>query len=162
MKKLFLLTALALVGAACMLEPVPQAPRLGEVRLPIAAQPDTLWVSADYQGKPLLIAVMGSWCPYCKMSIPALNAVAQAYGDKIEVVGAFVDEDPQTVAEVAKAHDMQVKALYNGGELAQYLQAEGFPHMVLFDKNHRLVKKWEGFSPNREQDFRLYLDKLTK
>ena len=140
MKKLYVAAALALLGAACIFEPVPQAPKLGEVRLPIAAQQDTLWVSSDYQGKPLLIAVMGSWCPYCKMSIPALNEVA----------------------EVAKAHGMTVKALYNGGELAQYLQAEGFPHMVLFDKKHRLVKKWEGFSPNREQDFRLYLDKLVK
>lgn len=160
MKKLLVLTAVAVLAAACM--KVPQVPTMGAVQLPVAAEEEVVWTSADYEGKPVLIMFMGSWCPYCKMSMPALNAAAEAYAGKAEVVAAFMDADPKTVMKVAKEHGLKTKALYNAGAVAQEMEVTGLPHVALFDKKHRAVKVWEGFSPTLDQEFKEQLERLTK
>lgn len=155
MKKIIVLLCAAVLGAACLLPPLPELPVLGEIELPVAGEKEGVWNSTDYNGKPVLLMVMGSWCPYCKMTMPALKVIAEEYGDKVEVVGIFVDTDAEMVKATAIDHGMgDVKALYNGMEVAQILGAEGFPHAVLFDKKHRLVQTWSGFSPERADDFR--------
>ncbi len=159
MKKLFALLAVALLSAACMPMP-PQAPTLGEVQLPIAGE-EAVWNSTNYKGKPVLIVYMGSWCPYCKMSIPAVNAVAKAFEGKAEVVSAFMDEDAKLIQQVAKENNLQVKALYNAGEAAQRMQVSGLPSAMLFDKKHRLVKTWEGFKPTLAEEFTEYMGHLA-
>ncbi len=160
MKKLLVLGVAAVLAAACM--KLPEVPTLGEVQLPVAAQEEEVWTSTDYEGKPVLIVFMGSWCPYCKMSMPALNAVAQKYGDKAEIVGAFLDQDPKTVQKVAKEHGLNTKVLYNAGNVAESMEVSGLPHAVVFDKKHRAVKVWEGFSPTLEQEFDAQLERLSK
>ncbi len=162
MKKLLFTVALALLAAACMFKPLPEVPVLGEVELPVAVQEELTWKSTDYQGKPILLVFMGSWCPYCKKSMPAVQAAAQTYGDNAEIVAIFVDQDAETVQKVTKEHEFTVKSLYAGGAVAQNLGVSGLPHAVLFDKKHQLVKVWEGFSPSLETAFKEHLEKHTK
>lgn len=151
----------AVLGAACLLPPLPELPVLEEIELPVAGETDVVWNSTNYKGKPVLLMVMGSWCPYCKMTMPALKVIADEYGDKVEVVGIFVDTDPKAVKAAAVDHGMgDVKALYNGMEVAQMVGAEGFPHAVLFDQKHRLIDSWSGFSPERANDFRKALKSI--
>ena len=160
MKKLLILTAAVLL-AGCL--KLPQVPTLGVVEMPVAAEAEEeiVWSSADYKGKPVLIMFMGSWCPYCKMSMPALNEAAEKYEGKAEVVGAFMDEDKNTVLAVAKEHGLTTKVLYDAGQASQVMEVTGLPHAVLFDKKHRAVKVWEGFSPTLAEEFTEQLDRLT-
>ena len=160
MKKITALVLAAGLAAACM--KLPEIPTLGVVEIPVAAEEETLWTSTDYEGKPVLIMYMGSWCPYCKMSMPALNAAAEQYGDKAEIVGAFMDPDLKTVLQTAEEHGLKTKVLYNAQGAAQVMQVSGLPHAVLFDKKHRLVKTWEGFSPALAQEFAEQLKRVTK
>lgn len=160
MKKLLVLAGAVLLAAACM--KLPQVPTLGKVEMPVAAEEETVWTSTDYEGKPVLIVFMGSWCPYCKMSMPALNAAAEKYADKAEIVGAFMDQDLKTVLQTAKDHGLKAKALYNAGEAANTMEVTGLPHAVLFDKKHRAVKVWEGFRPDLALEFDTQLERLTK
>lgn len=153
MKKLWLIAAVAVLGAACMFKPLPEVPTMGEIQLPVAAEEEAVWTSTDYQGKPVLMVFMGSWCPWCKKSMPAVQAVAEKFGGKAEIVAVFMDNDPKTVQKVAKEHNFTVKALYGGGEAAQTLGVNGLPHAVLFNKKHQIIKTWEGFSPNLADEF---------
>lgn len=161
MKKLLILTAVVLL-AGCL--KLPQVPTLGVVEMPIAAETEeeAVWTSTDYKGKPVLIMFMGSWCPYCKMSMPALNEAAKNYEGKAEIVGAFMDSDKDAVLAVAKEHGLTTKVLYNAGGAAQVMEVTGLPHAVLFDKKHRAVKVWEGFSPTLAQEFNEQMERLTK
>ena len=112
-----------------------------------------MWAAADYEGKPVLIVFMGSWCPWCKRTMPAINAIAAEYGDQVEIVGAFMDGSSEPVEEVLKEHELKVKALFDTGEFAEELGVGGVPHSILFDKKHRAVKMWEGYSPNFKEEF---------
>ena len=160
MKKIVLTAVLAFGLAACF-HPVPPVPTLGEVQLPVVGE-ETVWSSADYQGKPVFIVFMGSWCPYCQMSMPAVSAAAEAFGDKVEIVGVFMDNDAEDVKAVAKEHGLTVKALYDGSDVAQSLGVNGLPHAIVFDKKHRVVKKWEGFSPTLAEEYKAALEQVTK
>lgn len=158
MKKLLFTLFLALFAAACLQE-LPQAPKL-EAELPVAGSEET-WKTADQKGQPVLIAFMGTWCPWCKRSLPALDAVSEAFAGKAVVVGAFVDDDEEAVLDVVEKHDMKTKALYNAREVSQKMGVAGFPHIMLFDKKHRLVKVWNGYGPDLEVQFKEELSKLT-
>ncbi len=162
MKKLWLTAAVAVLGAACMFKPLPEVPSMGELQLPVAEEEETVWTSTDYKGKPVLMVFMGSWCPWCKKSMPAVQAAAEQLGDQAEVVAVFMDNDPKTVAKVAKEHGFTVKALYNGGNAAQSLGVNGLPHAILFNKKHQIIKSWEGFSPTLGEEFQEHLAKAAK
>ena len=69
---------------------------------------------------------------------------------------------PNPLKKAIKEHNFTVTALYDGGELAQGLEVNGLPHAILFDKKHRAVKHWEGYSPERAGDFREALDNMVK
>ena len=126
------------------------------------AEEDVLWQSDDYAGKPVLVVFMGSWCPWCKKSMPAVNALQEKYGDQVEIVGAFMDATPGPVRDAAQEHGFNAKALYNAGELAEGLGVNGLPHTMLFDKKHRAIKVWEGYRPDMEEVVSLEIDKLVK
>lgn len=162
MKKLWLIAAIAVFGAACMFKPLPEVPSMGELQLPVVAEEETVWTSTDYKGKPVLMVFMGSWCPWCKKSMPAVQAVAEQFGDRAVVVAVFMDNDPAAVAKAAKDHNFTVTALYKGGAAAQSLGVNGLPHAILFNKKHQLIKSWEGFSPTLGEEFQAHLEKAVK
>lgn len=163
MKKLVSLLAVALVAAACMpkLPDLPEVVTLKSVELPVVEE-DVMWQSDDYNGKPVLVVFMGSWCPWCKRTMPAVVALKEKYGDQVEIVGAFMDQTPGPVRDAAQEHGFTVKALYNAGEMAEGLGVQGLPHTMLFDKKHQVVKVWEGYRPDMEEQVTLELDKLVK
>lgn len=153
-----LLTVLGL--AACM-RPLPERPALPDMQLPIVGEETAVWNAADYAGKPVMIVFMGSWCPWCKRTMPAVMQAAQEFAGKAEIVAVFMDADPQAVQAAMAQHNFTVKSLYNGGEMAHALEVQGLPHTVVFNKKHRLAHHWEGFSPDRLNDYRNALGQLT-
>lgn len=163
MKKLVSLLAVALVAAACMpkLPDLPEVVTLKSVELPVVEE-EVMWQSDDYNGKPVLVVFMGSWCPWCKRTMPAVVALKEKYGDQVEIVGAFMDQTPGPVRDAAQEHGFTVKALYNAGEMAEGLGVQGLPHTMLFDKKHQVVKVWEGYRPDMEEVVSVEIDKLVK
>lgn len=153
MKKILLLILAVLFVGACY-------PKLPSTTIPEVMDETAVWQSDNYKGKPVLIVFMGSWCPWCKKTIPALNALHEKYGDSVEIVGAFADQVPGPVKDVAKEHNIAFKTLYNAGAAAEQLGAEGFPHAILFDKKQTAVRVWHGFSEQFEQQASEKIDTL--
>ena len=132
-----------------------------DLYLPVSGD-DSLWVSEQYLDKPVLMAFMATWCPWCKRSLAALDQTTAAYKDKVEVVGVFIEKDINPVEQVKKDFNIQSKILYDGGDAAKNLGVNGFPHIMLFDKKHRLVRVWSGYSDTLADEYARELDKLLK
>ena len=145
MKKILFALLSVLLVAACF-------PKLPAVEIPEVMNDTAFWQSENYQGKPVLIVFMGSWCPWCKKTIPALNELQEKYGDSVEIVGAFADQTPGPVKDVIAEHGIKFKTLYNAGEAAEQLGAQGFPYAVLFNKRHTAVRIWGGYKENFVQE----------
>ena len=161
MKKILLLICTVLFVAACFPK-LPEIVTLPSTQLPVVTDKTTLWQSEDYQGKPILVVFMGSWCPWCKKTMPAVTALKEKYGDQVEIVGAFMDETPEPVNAAMQANGFTGKALYDAGELAEGLGVNGLPHTILFNKKHQAVKVWEGYRPDMEEVVSVEIDKLVK
>ncbi len=162
MKKLIALLALTLVAVACVpqLPPKPIEVNLPSVALPVVAEEDALWQTQDVSGKPVLVVFMGSWCPWCKKTMPAVDALFAKHAGKLEVVAVFMDETPGPVRDAVKEHQFHTKALYNGQDLAGELGVNGLPHTILFDTKHHQVAQWEGYRPDLEEQVTLEIEKL--
>ena len=150
--------------AACLLSgclQLPDVPKLNNLSLPVASvEEDVTWVSSEKQGKPVLIAVMASYCGWCKKSLAALETANKEFGDKVEVVGVFVDSDKATVQKIIKDYDLKSQILYQGANAAHTLGVQGFPHIMLFNKKHNLVKVWNGYSDTLADQYRAEINKL--
>ncbi len=157
-KALLLTLSVAVLLSACV--QVPQPPQLN-VSLPVAGE-EEVWVSAEQKGKPVLIAVMASYCGWCKKSLAALETANKEFGDKVEVVGVFVDNDEAKVKDIIKQYNLESKILYKGGQTAEDLGVQGFPHIMLFNGKHKLVKYWGGYSDTLADQYRAELSKLVK
>jgi len=152
MKKIGITFFAALLMLACI-GPLPDVPTLENVQIPTATGEEVFWNSSDYEGKPVLIVFMGSGCPWCHKTMPLLNEIVEKYGDKIEIVGAFVDQTPGPARDAAEEEQLKAKILFNSGEVAEGFGVTGFPNAILFDKNHRAVHIWDGYSPYFVDEF---------
>ena len=153
---LLTLTSAVLLGACVN---IPETPSL-DITLPIAGT-EEVWKSADYKGQPVLVAVMASYCGWCKRSLPALESANAEFKDKgVQVIGIYGDDNEEAVNKIIQDYGLQSIILYQGGKTAEELMVQGFPHIMLFDKNHRLVQLWSGYSDNLAEQYSQEINKL--
>jgi len=145
MKKILITLAAALALGACY---KPSFPSAMSFALPKTETGAVLDLNKDLAGKPVFIAVMATYCPHCKHSVPQVNALNDKFKDKgLVVLGMFADATPDQIKTYVKEENVNYQTLYNAGELLQQLNVQGVPHFILLDKNHFPVKTWEGEDP---------------
>ena len=103
----------------------------------------------DFDDKPaLLVAFICNHCPYVKHIVDGFAAFAREYGGKgLAVVaisandaGAYPEDAPPAMAEVARAHGFTFPYLYDESQqVALAYQAICTPDFFLFDADRRLV-----------------------
>ncbi len=133
----------------------PKAIRL--VRDPLPAPPFLLTdldgqpiSTAAYHGKVVLINFWATWCPPCREEIPEMIALANKYGDKLQIIGVSMDDDPpETVRAFARAHNMNYPIVMGSDKLSEeYGGVDALPTTFVLDMNGRVVQKHMGlYSP---------------
>ncbi len=78
--------------------------------------------------KPVLVDFWAEWCGPCKMIAPALEEIAGALGDKIDILKLNIDENPETPGQYG---------------------VRGIPTMVLF-KDGKPVAQKVGAAPRSQ------------
>ncbi|MEO3972785.1 thioredoxin [Streptomyces sp. CAU 1734] len=68
--------------------------------------------------KPVLVDFWAAWCGPCRQIAPSLQAIADEYGDKIEVVKLNIDENPATAAKYG-VMSIPTLNVYQNGEVAK-------------------------------------------
>lgn len=97
----------------------------------------------DFRGKYLLIDFWASWCGPCRKAIPHLKDVYEKYGNKgLEIFSVSVDKDDKAWKKAMAEENMpwpQVCAPNSGKEIMNEYQFRGIPHLVLLDKNGKII-----------------------
>jgi len=137
----FAVTALAHAGAA-------QALEVGDtVRLPAVQLLDGRSVPpSHWAGKPLVIEVWASWCPFCAMQNPRLQKLYDATrGTPLQVLTISLDKTPGEAKAYLKKHGYTFPAALDTPELRSAIgPRKGLPELYVVDSRGRVVQKEVG------------------
>ena len=117
---------------------------------------------ADYKGKVVLIDFWASWCPPCKASFPALDAVYREYREKgLEVLAVNVDERRRDADTFLDAHPHRLTVLYDPkGVSPEAFGVKGMPSSFLIDRAGNIRFTHLGYSGNVADSYRQEITKL--
>lgn len=100
---------------------------------------------ADFRGQPLIVNFWARWCGPCRMEIPELIAVSQAYRDKgLKVIGIGLENNSENVKDFIKAYEMNYTLLFAPVEGISLMRAlgngrAGLPFTLAIDRGGRVV-----------------------
>ncbi len=127
---------------------------------------------ARFRGKPVILTIMGSWCPNCHDEAELLADLDRRYRDKGLAVVALGFEytgesqrDRNQLRAFARRHKTEYTILYAGtteeGQVQKVLPLlanfGGFPTTIFLDRDHRVRSVHAGFAgpANKEEHARL-------
>ena len=117
---------------------------------------------ADYKGKVVLIDFWASWCPPCKTSFPALDAIYREYHEKgLEVLAVNVDEKRHDADTFLDAHPHRLTVLFDPkGVSPAAFAVKGMPSSFLIDRAGNIRFTHMGYSGNVDGSFRQEIAQL--
>jgi peroxiredoxin len=116
---------------------------------------------SDYRGKVVIVQFFGTYCPPCKMEIPALEELYKKYKDNLVVIGLSVDyigESPEKLKPFAE----QMGITYPVGPATEKAWDEyagkitgldSIPQTFIIDKKGRLRYYEVGYAPSYKELF---------
>jgi thiol-disulfide isomerase/thioredoxin len=140
---------------------------------PAAAQkpaPNVTLRSADgasvqlsaYKGKVLLVDFWASWCPPCKASFPALDALYREYQSRgLEVLAVNLDEKRRDADTFLGEFPHHLTVLFDPtGASPTAFSVKGMPSSFLIDKGGVIRFTHMGYSGNVHESYRQEIAQL--
>lgn len=123
------------------------------------------YTNKSFKGKVVVMDFWATWCGPCKMLIPHLSKLHSKYnGQGVVVIGADGMERPGTTADqlkaFAKQNGLTYKVTMKNDELAQKLQVQGIPTVVVIDKRGVIQYYSVGFSDQEPAHLEALVKKL--
>jgi thiol-disulfide isomerase/thioredoxin len=151
--------------AAALLLAAPAARAIDGKPAPDLALPDskgaTVRLSA-YKGQVVLVDFWASWCPPCKASFPALDALSQEYELKGVVVLAInVDEKRHDADTFLNAYPHTMTVLFDPkGQSPQAFGVRGMPSSFIIDRVGNIRFTHMGYTANVAEQYRQEIARL--
>lgn len=92
-----------------------------------------------------LLDFSGSWCKPCQIILPKLKALYRKYTGKVKFITVAIENDSLTALKYHDQSGIQWKMIYENINctdkrcLKNILQVNGYPTLILFDKNKKIV-----------------------
>jgi thiol-disulfide isomerase/thioredoxin len=114
----------------------------------------------EFRDKPIVVSILGTWCPNCHDEAPVLEELYRRYrGKGLRVVALAYEytEDPERsfrqIARFRDRHGITYPILFSGttksasaSEPVSRLEGfQGYPTTLFLDRSHRVVKAHSGF-----------------
>ena len=117
------------------------------------------WQLENQLGRPTVLVFWASWCGPCIKEIPHLNAIVEAYGDRVEVMGINMGEDLTTVVETQGRTSMRYDTLVDENKsLANAWRVRRLPLLIVVDSEGRIRLRGSA----SEQELKVLLDSLVQ
>ena len=126
--------------------------------LPVLRGETTQSLSASH-GKVRYIDFWASWCPPCRVSVPAIVALQRELGgDRFEVIAINVDERVEDAVRFMEHHPMNYVVLSDpSGATAGAWALPGMPTSFVVDPEGRVTLVHVGFRPGDMEAIRAHI-----
>lgn len=122
---------------------------------------------ADYKGQVVLINIWATWCPPCRVEMPSIEKLHNAYASKgLKVVAISVD-DPGTdslVRAFVKDYKLSFEVLHDvggqEGKVSRDYQTTGYPETVIIGRDGVIRKKFLGATDWNSESNRGLIERL--
>ena len=111
---------------------------------------------ASYRGKVVLVDFWASWCPPCKTSFPALDALYREYASRgVEVLAVNLDERRRDAEAFLSAHPHRLTVLFDPkGASPVAFGVKGMPSSFVIDRAGSIRFTHMGYSGNVDESYR--------
>lgn len=102
----------------------------------------------DLKGKIVLINFWATWCPTCRLEIPAFSKLYEEYNPKgLEIIGVSVDQKSQNeILSFLKENNIKYPIMLYNKELNQnFGELTAVPTSFLINKSGKIYKKYIGY-----------------
>lgn len=100
----------------------------------------------DFLGKALYINAYTTWCPYCDMEVPDMQATYEKYQNDIQFIMVDFDETAYEVTQYMQNWGLTIPSyLHDGWYLGDY-EVQGVPTTFVLDKYGRIVAMTRGMA----------------
>ncbi len=158
------LLTLAMAGALA-------AGAAAEQSQPAPVFPDLEFVGVDggsvqlsqLKGNVVLLNVWATWCGPCKLELPVVQRMYDAYSDRnFVVVAVNVDADRRRVGAFLKQFNISIPVYYAAPEDAGPLTASGIPSTFILGPDRTLIDRAVGYAPAQEEHWKKVFEKYLK
>jgi thiol-disulfide isomerase/thioredoxin len=117
---------------------------------------------SDFKGKVVLVELWASWCPSCKVSFPAIDALYREYRSRgVEIIAVNVDQRRRDADTYLKAHPHEKLIVFDPrARVLQAFGAPGVPSSYLIDRQGTIRFTHEGYTADTMVEYRRQLDEL--
>lgn len=103
---------------------------------------------ADYKGQVVLLNIWATWCVPCRVEMPSLQRLQQAYADSgLKIVAVSIDEEQpdDSIRAFAKELGLTFEILRDSTlAISKAYQTTGVPESFVIAKDGVIRKKWIG------------------
>ncbi len=119
---------------------------------------------SELRGKPVVLNMWTTWCPYCLREMPHFEKLAKEYDGKIQfmmvdLVGSNGETQKAAADYIAKQGYTFPVYYDNDYSVRNTYPVSGIPHTLFFDSNGNLYKRQSGAM--EEAELKAYLEELS-
>ncbi|MEZ6232753.1 MAG: TlpA disulfide reductase family protein [Phycisphaerales bacterium] len=108
-------------------------------------------VRDDYYGQVVVLDFWASWCPPCRMSIPAMDRLYDRFRDRgVRVYGVQVRDDVDPEAFLAR-HGANYPSLVGNADVERDYRVNAVPTIVVIGADGRVIHRSQGWSSGTEE-----------
>ena len=110
------------------------------------ADDGTTYTLSDLRGHPIVINFWATWCPPCRMEMPALNAAHEAYREQGLILLAVNEmDDRESVEAFRKGMNVSLPMLLDTrGIVGRTYLVRGLPTTFFVDAQGNIAVRWTG------------------
>lgn len=103
------------------------------------------YVAAN-KGKVIVVNIFASWCPPCAKEVPNFIAARKKYAGKdVAIIGVSVDEEIADLRDFIGKYKFNYPLYLGRGDFIRAVGLQAIPHLLLFDREGKLVESHEGY-----------------
>ena len=96
------------------------------------------------KGKVVLVDFWASWCPPCRAEIPKLQTLKAKYGDKFDVLGVAVWDNPEDTHKAIQELNITWPVIIGTHKLTEPTDLygiKGIPHIIIFGPDGTILSR---------------------